>query len=122
MNRYVRGEKSDAEAVEALAGLRRFLAWMWRNTAVVEFIEWLRAYNDEFDVSIRGMNSLGDCCFRARVCARHNRKRHDVEEVIEMRTPVFTESAQSGLLADIYESPGRRRVHNRDPNPGTKAR
>jgi len=58
VNRYVRGEKSDAKAVEALAGLRRFPAWMWRNTAVVEFIEWLRAYNDELDVSIRGMNWL----------------------------------------------------------------
>jgi erythromycin esterase-like protein len=47
VNRYVCGEKSDADAVEALAGLRRFPAWMWRNTAVIEFIEWLRAYNDE---------------------------------------------------------------------------
>ncbi len=44
VNRYVRGEKSDADAVEALARLQRFPAWMWRNTAVVEFVEWLRAY------------------------------------------------------------------------------
>jgi erythromycin esterase-like protein len=47
VNRYVRGETSDGDAVESLAGLRRFPAWMWRNTAVVELIDWLRAYNDQ---------------------------------------------------------------------------
>src|SRR5436309_3461748 len=47
VNRYVRGEKSDTDAVEALAGLRRFPAWMWRNTAVIELVDWLRAYNDK---------------------------------------------------------------------------
>ncbi|MCA1701140.1 MAG: erythromycin esterase family protein, partial [Actinobacteria bacterium] len=24
---------------------RRFPTWMWRNTAVVDFVEWLRAHN-----------------------------------------------------------------------------
>ena len=31
---------------EALADFRRFPTWMWRNTDVVEFVEWLRAHND----------------------------------------------------------------------------
>ena len=46
LNRYVRGASDDVDAVEALADVRRFPTWMWRNTVVVEFIEWLRAYND----------------------------------------------------------------------------
>jgi erythromycin esterase-like protein len=46
VNRYVRGLGDDADAVEALAEFQRFPTWMWRNTDVVEFIEWLRAYND----------------------------------------------------------------------------
>jgi len=46
VNRYVRGASDDVEAVEALADFRRFPTWMWRNTVVVEFIDWLRAYND----------------------------------------------------------------------------
>src|SRR3979490_371785 len=46
VNRYVRGASDDAHAVEALADFRRFPTWMWRNTVVVEFIDWLRAYND----------------------------------------------------------------------------
>jgi erythromycin esterase-like protein/predicted phosphoribosyltransferase len=46
LNRYVRGASDDVDAVEALADFRRFPTWMWRNTVVVEFIEWLRAYNE----------------------------------------------------------------------------
>jgi erythromycin esterase-like protein/adenine/guanine phosphoribosyltransferase-like PRPP-binding protein len=46
LNRYVRDESEDLDAVEALADFRRFPTWMWRNTDVVEFIEWLRAHND----------------------------------------------------------------------------
>jgi erythromycin esterase-like protein len=47
VNRYVRGEGSDAEAVDALAGFKRFPAWMWRNADVLDFIGWLRAHNDD---------------------------------------------------------------------------
>ena len=46
INRYVRGQSEDADAVEALAGFKRFPAWMWRNADVLDFIGWLRSYND----------------------------------------------------------------------------
>lgn len=46
VNRYVRGMGEDADAVEALAGFKRFPAWMWRNADVLEFVGWLRNYND----------------------------------------------------------------------------
>ena len=46
VNRYVRGESGDADADAALDGFRRFPTWMWRNTDVVDFVEWLRGYND----------------------------------------------------------------------------
>ena len=45
-NRYVRGLSDDVDAEEALADFRRFPTWMWRNTEVVEFVEWLRTHND----------------------------------------------------------------------------
>jgi len=45
VNRYVRGGSADPDAVSALADFRRFPAWMWRNTEVVEFVEWLRGHN-----------------------------------------------------------------------------
>jgi erythromycin esterase-like protein len=46
VNRYVRGLGGDADAAEALAGFKRFPAWMWRNADVLDFTGWLRAYND----------------------------------------------------------------------------
>lgn len=47
VNRYVRGSGDGATAVEALAGFTRFPTWMWRNADVLDFVGWLRAYNDE---------------------------------------------------------------------------
>jgi len=46
INRYVRGASNDEFAIEALADFQRFPTWMWRNTDVVEFLEWLRAHNE----------------------------------------------------------------------------
>jgi erythromycin esterase-like protein len=45
VNRYVRGLSDDKDANEALSGFKRFPTWMWRNTVVLEFVEWLREYN-----------------------------------------------------------------------------
>jgi erythromycin esterase-like protein len=45
VNRFVRGLGDDADAVAALQGFRRFPTWMWRNTAVVDFVARLRAWN-----------------------------------------------------------------------------
>jgi erythromycin esterase-like protein len=47
VNRYVRGESGDETAEEALGDFTRFPTWMWRNTEVVDFIRWLRKWNDE---------------------------------------------------------------------------
>ena len=46
VNRYVRGRGDDLDATDALAGFRRFPAWMWRNADVLDFVGWLRAHND----------------------------------------------------------------------------
>lgn len=52
LNRYVLnlpaeepGGERDSDAPAALAEFQRFPAWMWRNTEVVAFAEWLRAHN-----------------------------------------------------------------------------
>jgi erythromycin esterase-like protein len=46
VNRYVRGLNDDPNSERALAGFERFPTWMWRNKEVVQFVDWLRAYND----------------------------------------------------------------------------
>jgi erythromycin esterase-like protein len=45
VNRYVRGMPQDADADAALSGFTRFPTWMWRNTVVRDFVDWLRAHN-----------------------------------------------------------------------------
>ncbi len=47
INRYVRGESGDYEAVDALSGFKRFPQWMWRNADILDFVGWLRAHNDD---------------------------------------------------------------------------
>src|SRR6185436_18520041 len=46
VNRYVRGLGADANADRALSDFKRFPTWMWRNTVIVDFVEWLRRHND----------------------------------------------------------------------------
>jgi erythromycin esterase-like protein/predicted phosphoribosyltransferase len=53
INRYVRGRGADADAVEALADFKRFPSWMWRNADVLDFVGWLREYNDTQPASRR---------------------------------------------------------------------
>jgi erythromycin esterase-like protein len=45
VNRYVMHRSDDRDANAALSGFKRFPTWMWRNTVVVEFVEWLREHN-----------------------------------------------------------------------------
>lgn len=46
VNRYVRADGDDGDAVSALGGFQRFPSWMWRNADVVNFVNWLRAWNE----------------------------------------------------------------------------
>lgn len=46
VNRFVRGVPGADDATEALDGFVRFPQWMWRNADVLDFVGWLRAYND----------------------------------------------------------------------------
>ena len=45
VNRWVRHMSEEADAAAALGDFVRFPRWMWRNTVVVHFVEWLRHYN-----------------------------------------------------------------------------
>jgi erythromycin esterase-like protein len=47
VDHFVRGQATDdEESTRALGGFERFPRWMWRNTDVNAFVEWLRNYND----------------------------------------------------------------------------
>lgn len=46
VNRYVRGLGTDPDAAAALQDFQCFPAWMWRNADVLDFVGWLRDFND----------------------------------------------------------------------------
>src|SRR6476620_5923846 len=46
VNRFIRGEGDDSDSEESLSGFKRFPTWMWRNADVLDFVGWLRDYND----------------------------------------------------------------------------
>lgn len=46
VNRYVQQQKY-TKAADALASFDRFPTWMWRNVPMIQFVEWLRRYNQE---------------------------------------------------------------------------
>lgn len=51
VNRYVRGLGEDKTADDALADFTRFPLWMWRNSVVLEFVEWLKSNNDRLETN-----------------------------------------------------------------------
>jgi erythromycin esterase-like protein len=53
VNRYVQGRSMDDDAEAALSGFRRFPQWMWRNADVLDFVGWLRAFNDALPLERR---------------------------------------------------------------------
>ena len=59
INRYVRGVSDDATALDALADLQHFPAWMWRNTEVLQFVSWLRQYNDALPLAAKKVGFYG---------------------------------------------------------------
>ncbi len=46
VNRFVKGREGAVSATTSLGLFTRFPTWMWANTAVHSFIQWLRSYND----------------------------------------------------------------------------
>ncbi|RYZ96809.1 MAG: erythromycin esterase family protein [Moraxellaceae bacterium] len=46
VNKYVRWQGHDTNANDALADFKRFPMWMWRNTVILEFVNWLRKHNE----------------------------------------------------------------------------
>ena len=53
VNRFVRGAGKDKTADDALSDFKRFPLWMWRNTDVLDFVEWLKSCNDALKANER---------------------------------------------------------------------
>jgi erythromycin esterase-like protein len=60
VDQYVRAAaEADHDATSALMGFRRFPQWMWRNADVLDFVGWLRQYNDARGDRARAVGFFG---------------------------------------------------------------
>ncbi|HEX4947790.1 MAG TPA: erythromycin esterase family protein [Blastocatellia bacterium] len=59
VNRYVRGVSDDQDAEESLGGFERFPQWMWRNAEILDFVGWLRNYNDHLGPNAQKIGFYG---------------------------------------------------------------
>lgn len=59
VHQFVAGRSSDGEASDALRGFARFPTWMWVNADVLDFIGWLRAYNDNQELESKPVGFYG---------------------------------------------------------------
>ncbi|HZV97429.1 MAG TPA: erythromycin esterase family protein [Methylophilaceae bacterium] len=46
INQYVKSQADSISAEDALDGFKRFPTWMWCNSEVLEFVQWLHAHNE----------------------------------------------------------------------------
>jgi len=88
VNRFVRGAGDDETAEEALGDFQRFPRWMWRNTVVLEFVEWLRRHNDALPPESAKAGFYGMDLYSLR---------SSMEEVIEYLEKVDPEAARQAL-------------------------
>jgi len=58
IDRFVKGNSKDASAEEALSDFSRYPLWMWRNTVMTEFVDWLRWRNSRTPQSMTGIFGL----------------------------------------------------------------
>jgi erythromycin esterase-like protein len=58
VNQFVRLTGADQEAIDSLTGFQRFPTWMWRNADVLDFVGWLRNFNEHSDSGRAGFYGL----------------------------------------------------------------
>ena len=96
--------------MDALAGFERFPAWMWRNADVLDFIGWLRNYNDHHHLTRAGFYGLDLYSLHASIravldfldkvdpeAARRARYRYGCFEDFGEDTQAYGYAASSGL-------------------------
>lgn len=106
INRYVHGLGLDHDAHESLRDFKRFPAWMWRNTDVLSFVEWLYAHNmtKRREQSMTGFYGLDLYSLRASMEA--------VIAYLESVDPQAAEEAKHRYACfDVFESEGHRYGH-----------
>jgi erythromycin esterase-like protein len=113
VNRYIRGEGPDRDAVEATANFERFPVWMWRNADIVDLIGWLRAHNDHVSRETSKVGVYGLDLYSL------HRSMHAVIDYLEQTNPEAAKGARQrySCFEDFGDDPQTYgRLASRDPS------
>ncbi len=106
VNRYIRGQGVDQNAEESLRDFTRFPSWMWRNTDVALFVEWLHKYNHMQETSQAHVGFYGLDLYSLQA------SKNAVVNYLEAVNSKFAERARHRYSCfDIHESEGHRYGH-----------
>jgi erythromycin esterase-like protein len=59
VHRYLKGHGGVLQSTQALDGFNRFPTWMWKNTTLPPFLQWLRTYNDSIPAATNKIGFYG---------------------------------------------------------------
>lgn len=106
INRWVRLAGHDVTARDTLRDFTRFPRWMWRNHVVVEFVNWLRGWNERqpaeqrtgacFDVFGEDMQAYA---YASTVGLSRSCERGVVEQLVELRRKAAEYATRDGRIA-----------------------
>lgn len=88
VHRFAVGQGQDKEAVDALKGFTRFPSWMWANADMLDFVGWLRSYNESLSENIRQIGFYGLDLYSL------FRSAHEVIDYLERIDPEAAERAR----------------------------
>jgi erythromycin esterase-like protein len=101
VNRYVGGNGPHQDAAEALGGFERFPVWMWRNAEVVDFVGWIRNYNDDLEPGRQKIGIYGLDLYSL------HRSMHSVIQYLDKINPEAGKAARRryGCFEDFGDDP-----------------
>lgn len=88
VHRFVAGQSHDSEAVDALSGFTRFPSWMWANADMLDFVGWLKEFNESLSESTQPVGFYGLDLYSLFRSAR------EVVEYLERVDPAAAERAR----------------------------
>lgn len=118
LHSYVQGKSSLESSFEALKDFKRFPAWMWRNEMILNFVAWLKLYNDSISnendkIGFYGLdiyslhssiNAVLDHLEKINPeAARHARKRYSCFEAFGTDPEVYAYETALGIKGDCEQ-------------------
>ena len=127
VDQFVRGAGTDVDAVDALSGFKRFPAWMWRNADVLDFVGWLRSYNEDLlpdreAVGFYGLDLYSLHTSIEAVLETPSQLKRHVQRHLQTRQNVMKAQRMDAILKEMSIEAVLEYLEKADPDAAARAR